>query len=183
MPQTVPPLTTALHHGPLRRPVPKRPRPSIPAHAVSLFLENGGHTRASCLPCCSLSPEPSFLLGHKLSTLHVSLLGSHPVRAVSCRPGPGPRAPSPCFSPTFAHTTVLGRVFRNWTPCAQSHTLLVGARTSCFASLRLGSTPSVKWGCCCSRLRKAATAENSVGTTRSLPLLIASSLLTLSPRH
>lgn len=72
MPQTVPPLTTALHHGPLRRPVPKRPRPSIPAHAVSLFLENGGHTRASCLPCCSLSPEPSFLLGHKLSTLHVS---------------------------------------------------------------------------------------------------------------
>lgn len=112
-----------------------------------------------------------------------SLLGSHPVRAVSCRPGPGPRAPSPCFSPTFAHTTVLGRVFRNWTPCAQSHTLLVGARTSCFASLRLGSTPSVKWGCCCSRLRKAATAENSVGTTRSLPLLIASSLLTLSPRH
>lgn len=112
-----------------------------------------------------------------------SLLGSHPVRAVSCKPGPGPRAPSPCFSPTFAHTTVLGSVFRNWTPCAQSHTLLVGARTSCFASLRLGSTPSVKWGCCCSRLRKAATAENSVGTTRSLPLLIASSLLTLSPRH
>lgn len=180
MPQTVPPLTTALHHGPLRRPVPKRPRPSILAHAVSLFLENGGHTRASCLPCCSLSPEPSFLLGHKLSTLHVS--AREPPRQ-SRFLQTGPRAPSPCFSPTFAHTTVLGSVFRNWTPCAQSHTLLVGARTSCFASLRLGSTPSVKWGCCCSRLRKAATAENSVGTTRSLPLLIASSLLTLSPRH
>lgn len=50
---------------------PGWPRP-IPARAVSLFLENGGHTPDLCHPCCSLSLEPSFLLCHKLSTLRVS---------------------------------------------------------------------------------------------------------------